>query len=160
MQRPARRGSWSTASRLNARSSPNPLVRCKNVPCLRVHPSGNYGIVSIGANCNWDIYCHDSISTTGGTPDLQTTLLRVELNSATTQKGRVSVAARGIRNAIGLWFDPHGNLLFTSHGSDRASGITGATSANNIPDCTLELLRFHEEDEVLVARSSGFSKSR
>ena len=112
---------------------------------LRVHPSGNYGIVSIGANCNWDIYCHDSISTTGGTPDLQTTLLRVELNSATAQKGRVSVAARGIRNAIGLWFDPHGNLLFTSHGSDRASGIAGAASADNVPECTLELLSFEDD---------------
>ena len=36
-------------------------------------------------------------------------------------RGSVAVIAKGIRNAIGLWFDSPDRLLFTSFGSDRAA---------------------------------------
>jgi len=108
---------------------------------LRVHPSGIYAIVSVGAQCNWP--CTDGAR---GTNDYQTTLLRVDLTTNTNNRGKVAVAAKGIRNAIGLWFDPNHHLLFTSFGSDQAAGIPGATSANNVPDCTLEVLRLSTEE--------------
>jgi len=102
---------------------------------LRVHPSGDYAILSVGADCNWP--CQDGDK---GNQDYQTTLLRVNLRSSS-----VTIAAKGIRNAIGLWFDPNENLLFTSFGSDRANGIPNAPSADNVPDCTLELLRLPDD---------------
>lgn len=108
---------------------------------LRVHPSGNYAVVSVGAECNWPCQVGDR-----GTNDYQTALLRVELID--NSRGNFSIAAEGIRNAIGLWFDPNDHLLFTSFGSDRAAGIPNATSANNVPDCTLEVLRLPAEEET------------
>jgi len=108
---------------------------------LRVHPSGKYALVSVGAECNWPCQVGDR-----GTNDYQTALLRVEL--VDNSRGSVSIAAKGIRNAIGLWFDPNDNLLFTSFGSDQAAGIPNATSADNVPDCTLEVLQLPAEQET------------
>ena len=98
---------------------------------LRVVPGGTHAVVSVGADCNWDPGCAND-----GQGDLQTTLVYVDLES-----GEVTIAARGIRNAIGLFFDPLGNLLFTSFGSDWAAGIPGATSHNNVPEDVVEVLR-------------------
>jgi len=107
---------------------------------LRVHPLGNYAIVTVGAECNWSPSCHDG---SRGAKDMQTTLVRIELTPK-SKRGDVSVAAKGIRNSIGLYFDVNGNdknnLIFTVFGSDQAAGIPAATSANNVPDCTVEVL--------------------
>jgi len=56
----------------------------------------------------------------------------MELGTSSS-KGNVSIAATGIRNAIGLYFDDNANLLFTSFGSDNAEGIPGG-NYNNVPD--------------------------
>ena len=90
-----------------------------------MHPSGEY---------------EDNVETN----DLQTTLVRVNLSNE--RRGSVSMVAKGIRNAIGLWFDPQhpDHLLFTSFGSDRAAGIPDATAANNVPDCTVEVSKLGE----------------
>ena len=108
---------------------------------LRVAPSGTHAVVSVGADCNWDPRCTD------GEGDLQTTLAHVDL-----QSGEVTTAARGIRNAIGLFFDPSGNLLFTSFGSDRAAGIPEATSHNNVPECVVEKLLLTTSGEAAAPK--------
>eukprot|EP00931_Biecheleriopsis_adriatica_P088541 TRINITY_DN62841_c0_g1_i1.p1 TRINITY_DN62841_c0_g1~~TRINITY_DN62841_c0_g1_i1.p1 ORF type:complete len:541 (+),score=57.89 TRINITY_DN62841_c0_g1_i1:97-1719(+) len=105
---------------------------------VRVHPSGQFAIISVGADCNWATSCTNDADISK--KELQTTLLKIKLTDA--DKGAVSIAATGIRNAIGLFFDENSNLLFTSFGSDRASGIPGASSHNNVPDCAVEVLKF------------------
>jgi len=121
---------------------------------LRVHPAGEYALVSVGAECNWSLDCHDG---SRGADDLQTTLVRVEL-APTGARGAVSVAARGVRNAIGFYFDVgrgHDHLIFTSFGSDQAAGVPGATSANNVPDCTIEVLPLNMEAPPSAAPSGS-----
>jgi len=122
---------------------------------LRVHPSGEYAVVSVGADCNWP--CEDDIAT----GDLQTTLVRVDLVGES--RGKVSLVAKGIRNAIGLWFDTEhpDRLLFTSFGSDRATGVPGATmfTADNVPDCTVEVLTLGESSQAITAPAANDSQS-
>ena len=96
---------------------------------LRVAPSGDYAIVSVGADCNWPCEANEPT-------DLQTTLVRIDL-----QSGSASVAATGIRNAIGLHFLPNGDMLFSAFGSDNGQGIPGGGNGRNVPDCELNVLR-------------------
>lgn len=109
---------------------------------LRVHPSGSFLIVSVGADCNWSKSCTDD-----GKDELHTTLVRIGLLPE-SERGQVSVAARGIRNSVAFHFDDQENLMFTSMGSDMAAGIPGATSSNNIPDCTVEVLEFNNDTVI------------
>ena len=63
-------------------------------------------------------------------------------------RGTMSLAAKGIHNAIGFYFDVGRNqdhLIFTTIGSDRAADVLGATPADNVPDCTVEVLPLDTE---------------
>jgi len=103
---------------------------------IRVHPTGEFAIVSVGSDCNWSRSCTHKCDL--NTKELQTTLVRMDLGSSST-KGNVSIAAIGVRNAIGLFFDDNENLIFTSFGSDNAEGIPNG-NFNNVPDCSVEML--------------------
>jgi len=46
-------------------------------------------------------------------------------------------------HAIDVLFDENSNLIFTAFGPDMAAGIEGAISHNNIPDCTVEVMKFN-----------------
>jgi len=119
---------------------------------LRVSPSGAFAVVSIGADCNWRQFCNSDADVSK--KELHTTLARVELTGS--DKGTISIAARGIRNSLGLFFDENENLIFTSMGSDSAAGIAGAKK-DNTPDCVVEVLRFNARSPVTSARTTALS---
>ena len=58
------------------------------------------------------------------------------------------LAANGIHHAIVIYFDVGRNqdhLIFTTLWSDRAADVLGATSAENVPGCTVEVLPLDTE---------------
>ena len=79
---------------------------------LRVEPSGKRAYVQVGSDCNWQADCVPS------DVNAHTNFLAFDVVEGSETFGGVMVVGNGIRNAVGMWFDRNGNLLWIDNGSD------------------------------------------
>ena len=98
---------------------------------LRVDPSAKRAYVNIGSDCNWQADCVPSAT------NAHTDFLAFDVEA-----GHASVVGHGIRNAVGMWFDTRGNLLWVDNASDDEEGVPGGIDGlhGNRPDGELNVL--------------------
>ena len=87
---------------------------------LRMTPNGKHAMVQTGSDCNWASDCLPSDS------NMHTLLLMVDVST-----GTITTAGKGIRNAVGMYFDRKGNFLWIDNGSDDGEGMPGAPEGGN-----------------------------
>ena len=98
---------------------------------LRVDPSGRHAFLNVGSDCNWAADCVPTPT------NEHTNLLAFD-----TTTGNRTVVGHGIRNAVGMWFDRRGNLMWIDNGSDDEEGVPGGRHGmhGNRPDGELNVL--------------------